>query len=256
MMDFVVNKQVIDDLKKEKEDKLGKTGLDELLKMWGGGTRSGSQKVEIDEHLLEMLSIEIEQLLVADESLHEFSHDDEISEDLALKIVDSKHASDFLKSVLKNRISSSNLGRTKLDIPQRLRPLYDLDSKSYGNIKYWSNQTAKISKLDVLDQEKNDVAHVFEISFENNDEYTRSSSVTLDIGFTNLESESSPLQLIEVILDDDTKVLKWIYADGLNEIVKGSRSEIGKYAYLPSDQRFVSFNRMSVKDSRGLGDWF
>ncbi|MCE7043290.1 S8 family serine peptidase [Dyadobacter sp. CY312] len=89
---------------KEEKETLGRTGIDDLFKMW---FRSAVQP-EADNTLKEMVALEIEQLIFTDPELFKFSSEKRLTYELKLKLYESDRTSATLKKLLGKDIGLNN----------------------------------------------------------------------------------------------------------------------------------------------------
>ncbi|MDF1699260.1 MAG: S8 family serine peptidase, partial [Saprospiraceae bacterium] len=256
MMNFDVNLNVLNSLEKHDPDSLGRTGIDDLFKMWKRRSKSGKDSQKYNDPILEeMLALEIEQLIVSQEEFQEFSLNDGISVDLANAILKSPRSSKFLKSMMARKGNKSL--RAQQSNQSFVRPIYDVDLDDSSRVTYWSNSPYNVTKREVPKANKEEIIESFEIDLEDNQKNLnrgfRSSLSSIEIGFSYDKNNVNPIHLVEVELYDGTKRYKWVYANEIKD--KKKRGNESLEAFVPYGESYVSLSTVSNNSTRGLGSW-
>jgi len=113
---------LLDEIIKTKPDNLGRSGLDELVKMWFPKFRGNQNITNKQDKISEMLALEIAQLTYQDKSLAKYAEKDGISVDMARNILQSNKASQFLKEIV--RLKLDNIGNSSVPEKSTMRQVW------------------------------------------------------------------------------------------------------------------------------------
>ena len=238
------------------EDSIGRSGIDDLFRMWRRRSRSEDDNDnQFDSNLREMIALEIEQLIVSNDEFQEFSINDGISLDLKKAILKSNKSSKFLKSII-GRGANSLLRSNNVNLPF-LKPIHTANTEDYSMVTYWSNTDYEVNKIEVPNRYKGEIDQSFEIDFEdtvvNANRSLRASLPNIELGFSYDANNDSPIHLIQVELKDGSTKYKWVYANQVPDAQKRGNQTLE--AFIPGGEQYISLSTDAQEGKRGIAGW-
>lgn len=240
------------DLQYQEKDSLGKSGIDELINMWFSSTRSlnGNNKLrKKKEAIADMLSMELAQLVYLEPELIPFQFEEDIDTEMAGIILNSKHASHFLKEMAATRAHKSS---TKSLFPMASGLIYNTvfdEVKDGVGIRLLSNQNTKsVKEVDTSKAELSDpIIITREIELDSTG--TRS---TEDIDFfMGIPEEFDGAALFQITYEDGRQLARWNFLK--DEELPSARSLKAITPTARPGERFILINN-DESSSKGLFD--
>jgi len=179
-------------------DSIGRTGIDDLVKMWFRGARGGNALDSYEKKLNEMIAIEIEQLMVSSPELADFAYDKGISNALSKELQNLDATSDFLKNILRN---SYNPELSRGSNPNSTAGIKSLDFENNKSAKNYRLISESIG---------------YEVEMHSNDEnqgYETSFEIVLDSSSSRGNNERG-IKLVVPHLSGDAILVKTEFEDG------------------------------------------
>lgn len=211
-------------LTKIEPDSIGRTGIDDLIKMWFRGARGGNALDSYEKKLNEMVAMEIEQLMVSSPSLADFAYDEGISDGLCKALLSLNETSDFLKHILEN---NDNPERSRGNGPNSLIGINSLNfdgDDSTNNYRLISENIPY--EIEMHSSDKN---QEFEASFEITlDSRSHRSKAKTDLKLV-LPHQSGDAILVKTQYEDESVSYEWKIPEWNQEMNKRSSNDTSTF---------------------------
>ncbi len=208
---------------KEQEDSVGRTGIDELFKMWSQtrGTNNANTTLQ------EMIAMEIEQIIHLDPNLMDYTASEGITNEMKIALFKSEYSSKKLKEILKKSIGklskkttrSANVYIDTTEIPISYRKNINKKKKEENVLEISMENIS--GKLKVNKKTKSKNGHVASFNIEIDGSASRSSAPS-SISMSNKNDSKDLLFLISE--EDENGNLKHYWPSPKGTDQKGSRS--------------------------------
>lgn len=194
---------------KLEEDSIGRSGIDDLIRMWFRGSRGNSGSdfqvkplSPYENKLKTMIAVEIEQLIVSSPALADFAYNEGINEGLCNELINLEETSEFLKNILRNNLSSEQSRGSFQNSFIDVRSL-ELKDETYRVIS--DNAAYKIKKHSIPQKDKKQgIEESFEIVLDVNSTRSAASEMKMVI-----PTESGDAVLVKTEYEDDNSSYEW-----------------------------------------------